>query len=282
MRRFALFLVVLIIGFSLFAGGSNEEFVKPDHFDWRNYEGTTINYYALNFYYKTELEKYLDEFYELTGITVNIISLPEDQLYEKLAIELASGSTSVDVFNTSGICNDGWRYSENGYYFDLNEFVNDPVMTAPDWSPEDFIQSVYESQMIDGKRVAIPCNAVTWVLYYRKDLLDKAGLSIPQTMDELVEAASVLNNDGIYGFGGRGKKTQAAQAWSNFLFNYGGSWIKDGKSNFANESGYSALQTYVTLMSKYSNPGSSNNDWTDIQAMFAQGQIAFMIDSNAW
>lgn len=283
MKKLSMFLIVLIIGSTLFAGGSTEEeFIKPDYFDWRNYEGTTINYYALNYYYKTQIEQWLDEFYDLTGITVNIVSLPEDQLYEKLAIELASGSTSVDVFNTSGICNDGWRYSENGYYFDLNEFVDDPVMTSSDWDPDDFIASVYDSQIIDGKRVAIPCNAVTWVLYYRKDLLENAGLEVPLTMDELIESARILNKDGVYGFGGRGKKTQAAQAWSNFLFNYGGSWIENGKSNFANEAGYAALQTYVTLMRDYSNPGSSNNDWTDIQAMFAQGQIAFMIDSNAW
>lgn len=283
MKKVIFIACILIIGCVLFANGNKDTvFEKPESFDWRNYEGTTINYYGLNFYYKTQIEQWLDEFYELTGITVNVISLPEDQLYEKLAIELASGSTSVDVFNSSGSCNDGWRYNENGYYFDLNEFVNDPVMTDSDWDPDDFIQSVYEGQIIDGKRVAIPCNAVTWVMYYRKDLLEKAGISVPKTMDELVEAAAILNKDGVYGFGGRGKKSQAAQTWSNFLFNYGGSWLKDGKADFANEAGYSALETYVELMSKYSNPGAGDNDWTDIQAMFAQGQIALMIDSNAW
>lgn len=36
-------------------------------------------------------------------------------------------------------------------------------------------------------------------MWYRKDLLQKAGLSVPKTWDEFAEAAKTLTKDGVYG-----------------------------------------------------------------------------------
>ena len=36
-------------------------------------------------------------------------------------------------------------------------------------------------------------------MWYRKDLLDAAGLEVPKTWDEFAAAAKALTKDGVYG-----------------------------------------------------------------------------------
>ena len=39
-----------------------------------------------------------------------------------------------------------------------------------------------------------------FVLWYRKDLLDKAGLKVPKTVEELIQVGKTLNTGGTQGF----------------------------------------------------------------------------------
>lgn len=284
MKKGMVFFVILLVSLSLFAKGGTETQTKTvDSFDWRNYEGTELRFVTLNFYYSNLLAEYVDEFTEKTGIKVTIESFPENQHYQKVMVELAAGNPSLDVFATAGNCNEGFSYHANGWYEPLDSYIASPILTSPDWMPEDFFSSVYEAQVINGQRVAIPMNAVTWILYYRQDLFDEKGIQVPATMEELVNAAQALNSSDTYGFVGRGTRAQAAMTWSNFLYNYGGRWLDDdGNPVFNSPEGVAALETYVQLMRDYSNPGASNNDWTDVQAMMQQGQAAMILDTNAW
>ncbi|WP_156753659.1 ABC transporter substrate-binding protein [Actinokineospora pegani] len=63
----------------------------------------------------------------------------------------------------------------------------------------DFVQTLLESQTVDGRLYGIPQSIDTQVLFYRPSLLAKAGLTPPATVDELLEAAERLNADGVRG-----------------------------------------------------------------------------------
>lgn len=278
-------IAVIIVASSVFAGGQEEvDASNIDTFDWRNFEGQEIRFVSLNFYYTNFLKEYVPEFEELTGIDVRIETYPENQHYQKVIVELAAGSDSLDVFATAGNANEGFRYHQSGWYEPLDPYIDSEVLTNPDWDPEDFFPSVYDAQIIDGDRIAIPMNAVTWVLYYRKDVFAESNLDVPETMEELVEAATTLHSPpNFFGYVGRGSKAQGAMTWSNFLYNYGGRWLDDERRPaFNSDAGVRALEVYADLMANYSNPGSTSNEWTDVQALMQQGQAAMIISPNAW
>jgi multiple sugar transport system substrate-binding protein len=282
----------LLVGFTLVkwlgctgevTGTAESQKKAIESFNWRNFEGQEIRFVTLNFYYSNLLSEYVKEFTDKTGITVKIESFPESQHYQKVMVELAAGNTSMDVFATAGNCNEGFSYSLNGWYEPLDKYISSPALTSPDWDPADFFESVYDAQIIDGKRIAIPMNAVTWVMYYRKDLFAAKGIAVPKTMEELFAAAKALNSPEVYGYVGRGSRAQSAMTWSNFLYNFGGSWMgADGKPAFNSPKGVKALELYGDLLKNYSNPGASSTEWPDVQAMMQQGQAAMIIDANAW
>ena len=51
----------------------------------------------------------------------------------------------------------------------------------------------------DGECYSLPLYSHAQVMWYRKDLLEEAGLSVPKTWDEFAEAAKTLTKDGVYG-----------------------------------------------------------------------------------
>ena len=64
----------------------------------------------------------------------------------------------------------------------------------------DFSPAVLAAQTVEGKVYGIPQATDTQLLFYRKSLLQAAGVQPPQTVDELVDAAGKLTKDGVKGF----------------------------------------------------------------------------------
>lgn len=57
------------------------------------------------------------------------------------------------------------------------------------------------SMQYKGKYYTVPFNKAPRVLFYNKNLLNKYGLSVPQTWDDVVNDAKKVKNDGIVGLG---------------------------------------------------------------------------------
>ncbi|MFD8492401.1 ABC transporter substrate-binding protein [Amycolatopsis sp. NPDC059657] len=64
----------------------------------------------------------------------------------------------------------------------------------------DFSPAVLAAQTVEGKVYGIPQATDTQVLFYRKSMLQAAGVNPPQTVDELIDAAQKLTKDGVKGF----------------------------------------------------------------------------------
>ncbi len=254
-----------------------------DSFNWRQYQGQSIRFVGLKFYYNNFIAEKLPEFEKLTGIKVKMETYPEDQFRQKVVVELTGGSRDLDVFNTAGSCYEGHKFIQAGWYEPLNKYISKSSLTNPGWDPNDFIPSVANAQIVNGKRIAVPLNAVSWLLIYRKDLYQQYGLNIPKTMEELRENSKKLTQDGVYGYVGRGKRTQSVATWSMFLHAFGGQWL-DKKRNPAINSpqAIKALEFYADLMKNYANPGAASNDWYDVQSLLQQGKAVQAIDASAW
>lgn len=159
----------------------------------------------------------IKQFTEATGIQVEVVTAPTDQLRERAVIEYVSGTGRFDVATLQ----DSWMNAEIASFLEpLNERFQSADST---YAPDDVIQSLVDVNTVDGNLVAIPFRGGTTMLYYRADFLAEAGIEPPTTMDELAEAARALTTDGRYGLVMRGiPGFEITQDFARLLFAHGG------------------------------------------------------------
>jgi len=252
-------------------------------FDWKQAQGTEIRVLALRVWFTDHFKANLPEFERLTGVKVVFEDYPEDALRQKLAVEMAARNKNIDLFQ-SGASLEGKRFSTSGWYADLNPLLRDASATSPDWDQKDFFETVWKAQQFGGQQISVPLQAVTQVMFYRKDLFDAAGLKPPKTLDELEAAAKRLHNPpGVVGFASRGRKTQAPYSWAHFLYAHGGNWFSpDGKSGLATSAALNATNQYARILRAYGDPGVADNGPVEVQTLFLQGRAAIILDACSW
>lgn len=79
----------------------------------------------------------------------------------------------------------------SGQVADLTDIV-EPVK-------DDFNQADIQSHTVDGKVYGVRMIDDPQFFFYRRSLLEKAGVGVPQTLDELIEAAAALTTDKVKG-----------------------------------------------------------------------------------
>ncbi|MCI5096509.1 MAG: sn-glycerol-3-phosphate ABC transporter substrate-binding protein UgpB [Rhodobacteraceae bacterium] len=156
----------------------------------------------------------------------------------------------------------------------------------------DFDQSAYLPAVIsyytdtDNNLLSLPFNSSTPVLWYNKDALDKAGVAVPTTWDEVEAAAKALKASGVakpFSFGW--------QSWSN-IENYS-AWhnIPLGTE----ENGFASLKTEFTfnneaVVNHIQRIADMGKDGTfvyggrrgDSRGQFVNGETALWINSSAY
>jgi multiple sugar transport system substrate-binding protein len=236
-----------------------------------------IRVVAANHPWTEAIKAELPAFEKETGIKVTIDSYFEDQLTQKTSVEFASNSKNIDVVMFRPL-QDGKMFHKGGYFGDLSGYVaKEKNYTA------DFIPSSLGSVKDGEKLYGLPLVTETEVLYYRKDLLEKAGLKVPKTLEELEKQAKQLNDpdNGISGFVARGKRAAAVTQFSSFLYGFGGDFMDDGKSSLTTPEALEAFNYYGNLLNKYGPKGTLNMSWPEAMAVFTQGKAAFYTDASS-
>ena len=178
------------------------------------FDGVTVNVITQTGAIQEPLQRRAPEFEKLTGAKINVIAVPFSDLYQKVLTDWASGTNSVDaaVFAPQWMVD----YIAGGYLEDLTARVEaDPAIEQEDVGAffRDF------SEKYNGKVYMKTFDGDFHMMYYRKDLLEEAGLAVPTTWDEYLAVAKALhgkdmNGDGNPDFGSCiGKKRNAQSYW---------------------------------------------------------------------
>jgi multiple sugar transport system substrate-binding protein len=253
-------------------------------FDWQQYAGDEIRVIATQNPWQAAIEPLIPAFEELTGITVNFESLPEEQFRQRLQVELTAGSADIDVF-MSAVLQDGARFSRAVWYEDLSSYPADPSLTSPEYGFESFGQGLIEGHTIDGALIGIPILTDVEMLYYRKDRLEEAGVELPTTLEEFEAALAVLDDpeNGVRAWGSRGRGAAAVTQMSTFLYNHGSDWTNDeGHAGFDTDEGIAAFDFYGRNLREHGPAGVAGFSWEEIMPLFQQGQLVFWNDSSAF
>lgn len=248
-------------------------------FDWQRFAGTEIRVFVPINPAHTTLSSHFDEFEELTGIKVNYEELPENNARQKLTIEFAGGSSTIDVFNST-LYQEKRLFHQSGWYTPLNEFIDDPDMTNPDFDIDDYFPGTADAVRVDDEIVGAPTNMDTNITYYRKDVLDEAGIAPPATMDELRAAAETLHNPpDMFGFVARGQKTSNATQIDPYFRNFGGTYLDDDGNPVLNSpENIAAVEFYANMLIDFGPPGVTNFSWAESSQLMQQGRVALYTD----
>ena len=240
----------------------------------------TLNVTLANHVWTDIVTESLPAFEEETGIKVNLTQLGEDQLSDQYNVKLNAGSDEIDVMMYRPL-QEGKLFAQNGWLADLT----DSVESNEDWDWSDFQSGPVESTTVDDEVVGVPIITEREVLYYRKDLLEAAGLEVPTTLDELESAAETIKaaNPGTAGFVARTGVAAAVTQFSSFLHSQGGDWIdEDGNASLDTKEFKSAVELYGKLIREYG-PANVSTDmsWPEAMAIFTQGGSAFYTEADS-
>ncbi len=240
----------------------------------------TIRVTLANHVWTDTIKSKLPEFEKATGLKVELSQYGEDQLSAQYNVKLNAGTNEIDVMMYRPL-QEGKLFAKNGYLADLGTDVK--ANKAWDW--QDFQPGPVGTTTYKDKVVGVPIITEQEVLYYRKDLLAKAGLQVPKTMDELQAAAKAIKaqNPGVAGFVARTGKSPAVTQFSSFLYSFGGDFIDEsGKSGVASDAAKKAYAFYGGLIRNYG-PANVSTDmsWPEAMAIFTQGKAGFYTEADS-
>ena len=212
----------------------------------------------------------MHEFEEQTGITVTIEQMNEGDITALQVGAIEDGSFVADVFmtrpmtETLNFLNNEWMLPLGGYDF------------------SDYPHNTLEIGFRNDTAYFVPLIVEWQVLYYRKDLLQAAGIDVPATLEELETAAGVLNKDGVSGFASRGAGSPAVSQLSGFIYNFGGRYIENGVAAFDSPEAVEAISYYGRLLGMYGPGGVDTMSWSEIMALFREGKVAMWTEASVF
>ena len=275
--------------FFLIASASNvfawslEEAAKP-------YAGVTIRASAMSGYqYNANAVELAKEFEKITGIKAIIDMVTYAEVIEKHMMELASGSTAHDLYD----CDSIYLPQYVPYCVPIDTYMNDSKLMDPGMEMEDFYPQLLEGLSYDNRLYTFPQMNCFASLFYRKDLLEKAGIKPPAyneawTLDEYYDAAKKLTQDtdgdgktDIFGATLSGARTGIGDEVYTMFWGAGGSLFDDYlKPTFGKDGQYNAQMVKVlTLIQKFyteglAPPGSTDYEIGEAAGVFEQGLVA--------
>ncbi|HEY9469018.1 MAG TPA: sugar ABC transporter substrate-binding protein [Propionibacteriaceae bacterium] len=276
-------LLLLVAGCS---GGADAEGSAPSAtggFDWKRFSGQSISMLASQNPWQAAIEPLVPEFEALTGMTVKVESLPEDQFRQRRQVALTGRADSFDVYMTQPV-QDGARFHQLGWYENLKPYLSNAALTAGDYDFADYPDTLIEGATFTGDIIGIPVMMDVEMFYYRKDILQKAGVAVPSTMEELEKVAAAIDDpNGVRAYAARGKGAAAVTQMSTLLYNFGADWTNSsGMAAYASPEGVKAFQFYGEMLSKYAPKGVTGSSWEELLPQFAQGRIAMWHDSSSF
>ncbi|MDR6265647.1 sorbitol/mannitol transport system substrate-binding protein [Roseobacter sp. N2S] len=155
-----------------------------------------------------------------------------------------------------------------------------------EWDADDILPAMRGGLTVDGHLYAAPFYGESSMVMYRKDLMDAAGLEMPEapTWDDIAKAAEAMTDKekDVYGICLRGKAGWGENmAFLSAMANsFGARWFdEDWKAQFDTPEWAATLNTYMDLMTKYGPPGASTNGFNENLSLFQQGKCGMWIDA---
>lgn len=220
----------------------------------------------------------MDDFYaKHPDIEVEWVTLEENVLRQRVTQDVATKGGQFDVMTIGTYEVPIW--GERGWLVSLNDLPES-------YDVDDLLPAIRDGLTVDGELYAAPFYGESSMVMYRTDLMEKAGLTMPDapTWAFIKEAAAAMTDkdNEVYGICLRGKAGWGENmAFLSAMANsYGARWFDmDWKPQFDSEAWANTLNDYLELMNNYGPPGASGNGFNENLALFQTGKCGMWIDA---
>ena len=239
---------------------------------------TTITVATVNNGDMIRMQGLMDDFYAKNpDIKVNWVTLEENALRQKVTTDIATTGGQFDVLTIGTYEVPIW--GKAGWLVRLNDL-------PADYDAADLLPAIAGGLTVDGNLYASPFYGESSMVMYRKDLMEAAGLTMPDAptwADIKAAAAAMTDKDKeqygicLRGKAGWGENMAFLTAMSN---SFGAKWFDmDWHAQFDQKPWADTLAFYLDLMNNYGPPGASNNGFNENLALFQQGHCGMWIDA---
>jgi sorbitol/mannitol transport system substrate-binding protein len=218
-------------------------------------------------------------FTEETGIELNWVVLEENTLRQNVTTDIATNGGQYDVMTIGTYEAPIW--AKQGWLVPLDGLSADAA-----YDVDDLLPAIRGGLSLDGKLYAAPFYGESSMVMYRKDLMEKAGLTMPDapTWEFIGEAARAMtdrandiNGICLRGKAGWGENMAFLTAMSN---SFGARWFDETwQPQFNTPEWKATLDTYLSLMADAGPSGASSNGFNENLTLFQQGKCGMWIDA---
>ena len=215
---------------------------------------------------------------ESTGNTINWVVLEENVLRQNVTTDISTGGGQYDILTIGTYEAPIW--GNNGWLVSLNDGM------AEDWDAADLLPAIAGGLTVDGTLYAAPFYGESSMVMYRTDLMEKAGLEMPDapTWDFIKEAAAAMTDreNDINGICARGKAGWGENmAFLTAMANsFGARWFDmDWNAQFDSPEWKNTIDFYLAMMNESGPAGAANNGFNENLTLFQQGKCGMWIDA---
>lgn len=207
-----------ILLFTLIAGCSSDKEPNAE-------EIVTLEFWDFEFdLHQEQFQKLVDEYNSIQDevkIEYSSHGNSTDYSNQKLPVAFAN-EEGPDIFMTSA--GDFNKYAKAGVMADLSDHFGEGIK-------EDFLPSTIEAVTYDEEILALPLEMELLGLFYNKKMLEEKNVKVPETWDELLDAAKKLKTDEVAGLVLPVDKGPYLNfLWYPFLWQNGGSVLNEDET----------------------------------------------------
>jgi len=225
----------------------------------------------------------IDYYEEETGNDVTLDVNPFHGSIEKQRASARASEGTIDLFITNA------RILPEMYASGL---VHTMEEVAPDFELDPNISRFDGSVCWDdekasftcetGDLMGVPINPNIQMLYYRSDIYEEHGLSLPETWDEFVEVCEEIQRDDMICIAQRGARQGVGYNFYPYLLSHGGSVFADPKAGdytvtINSPEALEALEFYIDLADEHGHPRTGSIAQAEMIQQFATGKAAHII-----
>lgn len=216
------------------------------------------------------------------GIDIKFVKLPENEARAKVTASVSTQSGQFDIVMISNY--EARQWAGNGWLTNLEPYMRH----TPGYDKADFVSSIRESLTYQGNMYAVPFYGESSFLVYRKDLFEKAGLTMPEhpSWQQVAKFAKKLDDPehGIDGICLRGQPGwgENLAPLDTVINTFGARWFdKNWHAKLTSPAFEKAVSFYVNLVQKYGEVGAPSTGFSGCSTRYSQGQAAMWYDATS-
>jgi sorbitol/mannitol transport system substrate-binding protein len=217
------------------------------------------------------------------GIKVKFTTLPENDLRPAVTKDVATKAGQFDVAMMGSYEVPIW--AKNNWIIPLEDYATKDTA----WKKDDLLQPIKDIVSSDGKLYGAPFYGSSSFLFYRKDLAQKAGVTISQTptWEEVAAAAAKMDDkaNGTSGICLRGLPGwgQNLASLTTVINTFGGRWFDEQwQPQLTSPETKKAVQFYVDLLREHGQADAAKDGWEGCLQKMSQGTTAMWYDDTVF